>query len=616
MKLLKVLSKVNQIEKISFLKILDGFCAESRKITPQVDQILSQGANQLKNVDDANIVKLFNLLKEKYSAHLEKRINFSNYQLDILVEIFVRDGNQMMSREWFHKLYNQAVVNLKSKINITSSQINNEKGELSPQRKRDYSIYQKCVKTAYENDLVVNREQHLSWEEKSILHTLSKSLELSNEEERTITYSIVPLEKHNVDDIISELKDAGIIFFNRKSNTLFIPDEIVWLLRSILEIEIPNKYLRRILRHFRDPEINLISKKHNIDRKLTRNEKIKEIISQGLSVTNILTNDIFTEKVAKADRAKKIQEFIIKDLEIDLPRAGRSLEEKVANLIIYFNELEKDDATSLSRDGYEKLLNLLKETIPNINIRIKEEFEIQDEDVMSSEFLADYHIGPRDVIYLLKREELLDFCKKNGIKSRGNLVSNSINSFRNIRDLYLESFESVGCRDLHSLKEKGLMVKESGLGSLYEELTKDIFKRLGFNVDEKLRQELNTDRAKMDVLINLGGKDIIIVECKSVKDKNYNKYTAASRQLKSYEGLCKKKGYRVSQVVIVSNEFTEDFVSECEYDYELSISLISSAGLLKILEGLKESSLTELPVRLLLKDGMLNADRIVKVLNR
>jgi hypothetical protein len=80
MKLLKVLSNVNQIEKISFLKILDGFCAESRKITPQIDQILTQSANQLKNVDDANIVKLFNLLQDKYSAHLENRIKFSDFQ--------------------------------------------------------------------------------------------------------------------------------------------------------------------------------------------------------------------------------------------------------------------------------------------------------------------------------------------------------------------------------------------------------------------------------------------------------------------------------------------------------------------------------------------------------
>ena len=166
MKLLKVLSNVNQIEKISFLKILDGFCAESRKITPQIDQILSQSANQLKNVDDANIVKLFNLLQDKYSTHLEDRIKFSNFQIDIIVEIFVKDGNQMMSREWFHKLYNRAVSNLKSRTKTISSQIKKDNGDSSPQRKRDYTVYRNCVRAAYENDLELNREQHLSWEEK------------------------------------------------------------------------------------------------------------------------------------------------------------------------------------------------------------------------------------------------------------------------------------------------------------------------------------------------------------------------------------------------------------------------------------------------------------------
>ncbi len=616
MKLLKVLSRVNQIEKISFLKILDSFCAESRKITPQVDQILTQSANQLKNVDDANIVKLFNLLKDQYASHIEKRINFSNYQLDIIIEIFVRDGNQMMSREWFNKLNNQAVANLKSNIKTILSKIDKENGDLSQERKRDYTIYRDCVRTAYENDLTINRDQRLSWEEKTVLYTLSRSLGLSNEEERSIAFSVLPLGKHNVDDIIGELKDAGIIFYNRKSNTLFVPDEIIWLLRDILEIETPNKYLRRILRHLYDPEINLIARKHNIDRKISRNGKIKEIIEQGMNTTHLLTSDIFSEKIMKADRVKRIQNLIVKDLEIDLPVFGRSLEDKVANLISYFNELEKDDTTSLSRDGFDTYLKQLQESVPEINNRIKEEFELQNEDVMSSEVLTDYNIGPRDVSYLLKRKELVDFCKKYGIKSRGNLVYNIINSFRNITDLYLENFECVGCRDIKTLKEKGLAVKESELGSLYEKLTKDIFKKLGFNVDEKLRRELNTPRAKMDILLNLGGKDVIIVECKSVKDKDYNKYTAVSRQLKSYQNACKIKGYHVSQVVIVSNEFTEYFISECEYDYELSISLITSDGLVKILEGLKESTLTELPVRLLLKDGILNADRIVNVLNR
>ena len=56
------------------------------------------------------------------------------------------------------------------------------------------------------------------------------------------------------------------------------------------------------------------------------------------------------------------------------------------------------------------------------------------------------------------------------------------------------------------------------------------------------------------------------------------------------------------------------FISECEYDYELGISLITSAGLVKILDGYKNSHMKEFPARLLMKDGLLNEDRIVKVL--
>ena len=165
-------------------------------------------------------------------------------------------------------------------------------------------------------------------------------------------------------------------------------------------------------------------------------------------------------------------------------------------------------------------------------------------------------------------------------------------------------------------KRQGLVVKESELGSLYENLTKDLLTKLGFNVDEQLRASINTARSKMDILINLGGKDVIIVECKTVKDKDYNKFTAVSRQLKSYEALCKKNGYHVNQAIVVSNEFTEDFIGECEYEYDIGISLLTSSDLLKIYEGLKKSHLGELPVRLITKGGALNGDRIVNALSR
>jgi hypothetical protein len=126
-------------------------------------------------------------------------------------------------------------------------------------------------------------------------------------------------------------------------------------------------------------------------------------------------------------------------------------------------------------------------------------------------------------------------------------------------------------------------VKESELGLLYEKLTKRIFTKLGFNVDEKLRQQINTKRLQMDILLNLGGRDVIIIECKTIKEKDYSKYSTIARQLKSYEKLCQDKGYNVSQVLIVSNEYSEDFISECEYDYELNLSLLTFLKALKIL---------------------------------
>ena len=616
MRLIKVLDIVNQIEKSSFLKILDGFCLELRKTKSQIDKILSEGEGQLKKVDNNNIVNLYNLLNQEYKAYIQKRIKFSDYQLDILVDILIRDGNSIMSREWFLTLYNNEISKLDANIKTFSAQLSKEDSNLDPSRRREYQVYKNCVQTGYENDLIINREKHLTWEEKSILHTLAKSLDLSNEEVRWLTHIVIPFRKLKIDDVITELKESGIIFFNRKKNTIFIPDEIVWLLREIVGIELPNKYLRRILKNLTDPEINLIAKKHNINRKLSRANKIQEILNQGVNVTNLLTEKIYKPGIKKIDKISRIQSFMKVGLEIDPSSFGRSLEDKVSNFINYLNEQERDESTSLTKDGYNTLLKDLNKAYPRLNKRIKDEFELQDEDVMLSELLDDYNIKPRDILYLLKRDELQRFCKIYKIKSRGNLVPNIIANYRNIDDLYIENFEAVGRRDLKTLHEKGLLVKESELGILYEKLTKKIFSYLGFNVDEKLRKTINTNRLQMDIVLNLGNQEVIIIECKTIKDKNYNQYTLVSRQLRSYKNLCEHKGHHVSRVIVVANDFSEEFISECEYDYELNLSLTTSRGLVKMLEGFKKSSLLEFPARLLLRDGLLNEERIVNVLNK
>lgn len=616
MRLIKVLDIVNQMEKSSFLRILDGFCLDLRKENPKIDKILAEGAGEIKKVDDTNIVNLFNLLSDKYYEQLEERIKFSDYHLDILVDILIRDGNSIMSREWFSSLYNDQLSKLRTNIKTFSSQLTQEKSDIPPERKRDYLTYQACVKTGYENDLLRNRDQRLSWEEKSILHTLARSLELSNEEIRWITYSVISPTKFKIDDIITELKESGIIFYNRKNSTVYMPDEIVWLLRRIMGIEIPNKFLRRILRNLSDPEINMVARKHNIQKGLNRNSKIQAILAQGVNVSDLLFIEIFKVDIPKSKRALRIQTFMEKDLEIKLPSYGRSLEDKVHNIIQYYNGVEKDESMSLPRDGYDRMLKDLKKKISRLNNRVKKEFQLQPEDVLIPELLNDYAIKPRDVLYLLTKEEIRGFCKSMNISSRGTLVSNVIKNYRNIDDLFIENYELVGGRDLSALRESSLIVKESELGILYEKLAKKIFSQLGFDVDESLRKSLSTQRHQMDIVLNLGKQDVIIVECKTKKDKEYNQYTAISRQLKSYQQLCQDKGYHVLQVIIVANDFSEEFIGECEYDYELNLSLVTSAGLKAILNGLKESRHTELPVLLLLKGGLLDADRIVSVLNK
>ena len=47
----------------------------------------------------------------------------------------------------------------------------------------------------------------------------------------------------------------------------------------------------------------------------------------------------------------------------------------------------------------------------------------------------------------------------------------------------LENNEAIGFRNLAELKENGIIIKESEIGLIFEDITKTIFEKLGFNVD-------------------------------------------------------------------------------------------------------------------------------------
>jgi hypothetical protein len=157
------------------------------------------------------------------------------------VELFTRVGNQMMSLEWFQELYNNSVSDLRNQVLELQAQLKNEKSSLSDERKRDYLIYQNCVRTAYENDLLINRSERITYEEDTILETLARSLGLSNIEERVVTYTVIGQEMSNPKDIINELKAIGVLFFHQRTKTVYVPDEIVYELCTLLKIEQPFK---------------------------------------------------------------------------------------------------------------------------------------------------------------------------------------------------------------------------------------------------------------------------------------------------------------------------------------------------------------------------------------
>ncbi len=127
---------------------------------------------------------------------------------------------------------------------------------------------------------------------------------------------------------------------------------------------------------------------------------------------------------------------------------------------------------------------------------------------------------------------------------------------------------------------------------------------------------MNSKRGQMDILLNLGENEVVIIECKTLKDKDYNKYTSVTRQLQSYEKLCSDQSLKVNQVILIAPEFSEDFINECEYEPDLSLSLLTSAGLYSILESYKESKRQEFPTKLLYKGGMLDSGRIASVISR
>ena len=616
MKLEKILDILNSFEKNAFLKIIDSIIANSPKKAKEIDKILSDKSKELKNIDNINVAKVFNLVENEFTEYIKQEFCNSTSQLDILIDIIIKDGNCIMKQNWFARLYENEIKNIDKKINMFKKSIESVSSEIDEQRKKDYNTYKACLYTAYFNDLVINQDAKITSAEQSILLTLSKQLELSQEEIKLLNHMIVPVKKLDIDTLINNLKQIGVIFYSKKNSTVYVGDELVRILRKVRGKEVADKFFRRVLRLLREPQINLICKKHNIDWRLPLNEKMKEIIKGGISFGGVLKNDIFKDGTKVSEKKKFIIDLCDKGLKISPTLKGATMEEKISNLIRYFEDVERDEKVGISIDGYEKLVFEMGEILPKLNEQIKNEFELQEDIVLNSNCLLDYNIKPRDILEIISKADLEKYCKSKVIKTKGDLILNILDAYQDAENLYLENYENIGFRNLKALKENGIQVKESELGIKFEDLTKTILTKLSFNVNESLRKSLNTKKNKIDIVIDLGNKELILVECKTIKESGYNKFSSVSRQLKAYIDLAKINDYKVIKSLLVAPDFSDDFVKDCGLDYELNLSLITASSLTKILDGFRNSKHIQFPYNLLMRDVLIQEDRILKSIEK
>lgn len=616
MKLEKILDQVNSFEKNSFLKILDTIISEKPANHKEIDDILSDKSGALKAMDSQNVSSVFHLVSNEFSGYLKNEFLHATSQIDILTDIITRDGNCIMKLDWISRLYETEIKDLRKKIKAFESEMDNEKSELDPVRRKYYQIYRSCVRTAYHNNDYNNQDRKITFNEHTILITLAEELELSNEEIKLINYMIVPLKQLSIETVINELKNVGVIFYSKKSNIVYVADEIVTIIRKLKGKKVADKFFRRVLRYIREPQINMACRKHNINWRQPLDDKIKTIINEGISFTGLLSNDIHKDDTLVTDKKKYINELCDKKLKIKPSIKGVTLPEKLDNLIAHFDEVEADDKVGISVDGYERLLTELDVALPKVKDIIKKEFELQEQNIMKSFYLLDYNIKPVDVLEMIPEDDLKQLCSHLSVSTRGDLVANVLENYKDAENMYMENYALIGYRNLSKLKENGIQIKEAELGILFENITKKIFTQLGFNVDESLRKSLNNAKNQADIVLKISNDEIILIECKTVKEKGYNKFSSVSRQIKSYIQLAEKKEYKVVKSLLVAPEFSDEFIKDCGLDYELNLSLISATSLLKILEMFKISKHDVFPQNLLMRDVLIQEERVLKAISK
>jgi hypothetical protein len=529
----------------------------------------------------------------------------------LLINILIRDGNCIATIPWIENLY----VKEYSEIDELSKNLikeieDNDSSDFERLNRLD--IYRECMKTAFNNDLKSNRTAKISEDERSILNILAERLALSREEVHAIEHSVDPIPELGIETALEYLRENGIILINRRRSEIMIADEVIKSLHDVLDNELPDKYILRILRSLSDADLSNILKNHGYKiRGVERQDKIATISHSGLSIRNILMTDLHAEDATQNQRKDRIKQ-LIEDMDLDISRIGTRLQDRIDVLIEHLRSTEDEEFNILSVSGYKELLDALSQNELNVEGRIRADFEIENKENLDPERLKALGITPLDILYLYSNDEIKTIRNNMNLPRRGNPRSQIIESFASANDRLIENYHLLARRDLQGLQAAGIDIKEADIGVKFEESTRSILEQLGMTVDEDLRKDINTAKDKADIIISLDNDDVIVGEAKSFKNGQFSKYSSTSRQVKAYVKRCEANGHRVSQVLIVAPAFSEDFVDAADMDTEINISLLEAEGLQKILAAFKQRRHPKFSPKLLTKGGLLKADLISK----
>lgn len=465
MKLQQVLSSLNQIEKSKFINNLDKLCTIAELGNEHVSKTLDKMNRQIKDASGSEITQLFQIVSEDFKESLKEQLALSGPSVALLVNILTRDGNSVARTGWVEQLY----VRELDLLNYTSRELLSEiesapaDGFDRPQRLK---IFKECLEVAYNNDLRINRQAHISDDERSILNKLAYHLQISPDETAAIEHLSNPVKagKETVDECLQNLREMGVIFVNRKSSEVLIPDEVVSVLNEIQGKELADKHVMRILRTFSDPELSNILKSYGKRiRGVDRSDKISTIMHCATSIREILTTYLF-DKEDNINKRKDRLKVLMSDLAIETDRLGTTLDDRISLIISSLSSSSDNEFNSISITSYKDMYMALENCFVGIGSngsperlseRLKKEFELEDNEEINIERLRALSITPHDVLYILSNDEIKQIRSSLGLSNRGNPRLTIIESFANAIDKLIENYGALARRDLAKLKSVG-----------------------------------------------------------------------------------------------------------------------------------------------------------------